>query len=90
MDPPFNHSEKSIRGDSSDIGGFSLLELFLEGIRRSRARGLCEHGNKLSAELNLADVFKSVRKDKHAEFAEPRKTKREWRMKSDWSESIPN
>ena len=52
----------------SDIGRFSLPESFFEGIRRSRARGLFEHGIIYRAELRIVKEHLGVRTDKHAEF----------------------
>jgi len=52
----------------SDIGRFSLPESFFEGTRRSRARGLFEHGSINRTVLSIGEGHLGVRFDKHAEF----------------------
>ena len=51
----------------SDIGRFSLPESFFEGTRRSRARGLFEHGAIYGMVLRTAKTF-GQEMDKQAEF----------------------
>ena len=52
----------------SDIGRFSLPELFFEGTRRSRARGLFEQSIIHQAGLRMAREHLGVRANKHAQF----------------------
>jgi hypothetical protein len=63
------HTEenKALRDGLSDIGRFSLSESFFEEIRRSRARGLFEHGIILGMGLETTQIFGRER-DKCAEF----------------------
>jgi hypothetical protein len=64
----------------SDIGRFSLPELFFEGIRQSRTRGLFEHGAINGMVLRIANTFGQER-DKHAEFRRAEKVDEEMALK---------
>ena len=52
----------------SEIGRFSLPEPNLEGIRRSRARGLFEYGMINLGGLRMAEDNRGASTDKRAEF----------------------
>ncbi len=55
--PPWNPQTSFLRNDVD-----------LEGIRRSRARGLFEHDRVHRAALSITGKYPGVRFDKHAEF----------------------
>jgi hypothetical protein len=67
----------------SEIGRFSLPEPNLEGIRRSRTRGLFEHGKINWSNLRMAEDSEVLEQIKVRSSTAPRSLVREWRQKSD-------